>query len=145
MELSRYLRHYAKSVKDKTQLIISAFAKALETIPRQLCSNAGFDATDIIASLRAAHAKGERWMGVDIENEGIVDTLKVSRPSSCLACPSFLTLLLVVLQTFVWEPALVRQNALAAATEAACIVLSVDETVRNPKSEGLPDQGRPNM
>ena len=48
-------------------------------------------------------------------------------------------------QAFVWEPALVRQNALAAATEAAVTVLSVDETVRNPKSEGLPDQGRPNM
>lgn len=88
MELSRYLRYYAKSVKDKTQLIISAFAKALEIIPRQLCSNAGFDATDIVASLRAAHAKGDRWMGVDIENEGVVDTLKVGWPSTCVARPS---------------------------------------------------------
>jgi len=35
---------------------------------------------------------------------------------------------------FVWEPALVKHNAIAAATEAAALVLSVDETVRNPRS-----------
>lgn len=37
---------------------------------------------------------------------------------------------------FVWEPALVKINAITAAAEAACLVLSVDETVRNPRSEG---------
>jgi T-complex protein 1 subunit eta len=36
---------------------------------------------------------------------------------------------------FVWEPTLVKLNALSAATEAACTILSIDETVRNPKSE----------
>ena len=45
--------------------------------------------------------------------------------------------------SFVWEPALVKINALTAATEAACLVLSVDETVRNPKSEGPDGQGGP--
>lgn len=38
-------------------------------------------------------------------------------------------------ESFVWEPALVKLNALTSATEAACLVLSVDETVRNPRSE----------
>lgn len=33
-----------------------------------------------------------------------------------------------------------KRNAIAAATEAACLVLSVDETVRNPQSE-KPQQG----
>lgn len=37
-------------------------------------------------------------------------------------------------EAFVWEPALVKHNAIAAATEAAALVLSVDETVRNPRS-----------
>ena len=41
MELSRYLRHVSKSIKDKTQLIVAAYAKALEVIPRQLAENAG--------------------------------------------------------------------------------------------------------
>lgn len=34
-----------------------------------------------------------------------------------------------------WEPAVVKINALTAACEAACLVLSVDETIRNPKSQ----------
>ena len=38
-------------------------------------------------------------------------------------------------ESYVWEPSLVKVNALTAATEAACLVLSVDETVTNPKSE----------
>jgi chaperonin GroEL (HSP60 family) len=37
--------------------------------------------------------------------------------------------------SFVWEPLLVKVNALKAATEAACTILSIDETVRNPKAE----------
>jgi T-complex protein 1 subunit eta len=36
---------------------------------------------------------------------------------------------------FVWEPEQVRINVLQAATEAACSILSVDQTIRNPKSE----------
>jgi len=36
---------------------------------------------------------------------------------------------------FVWEPEIVRINVLTAATEAACTILSVDRTIRNPKSE----------
>jgi T-complex protein 1 subunit eta len=84
-------------------------------IPRQLCSNAGFDATEIVNQLRACHAKGGLWFGVDIDNEGVCDTY----------------------ESFVWEPALVKRNALSAATEAACLILSIDETVRNAKSESL--------
>ena len=38
-------------------------------------------------------------------------------------------------ESYVWEPSLVKVNAITAATEAACLVLSVDETIRNPKSE----------
>jgi len=118
MELSRYLKLFSKSIKTKVQIVVAAFAKALETIPRQLSENAGFDSTDILNLLRAKHAEEDgRWYGVDIENEGICDTMK----------------------SFVWEPSLVRVNALAAATEAACLILSVDETVKNPQSEGLND------
>jgi T-complex protein 1 subunit eta len=121
MELSRLLREFAPSVGSKQQLIMLAFAKALEIIPRTLADNAGFDSTDVVTDLRARHAKGSQWAGVDIENEGVCDT--------------FLS--------FVWEPALVKLNALASATEAACMVLSVDETIRNPKSQGLGNDNTP--
>ncbi|XP_067138728.1 T-complex protein 1 subunit eta [Centruroides vittatus] len=112
MELSKYLRDYSRTVAGKQQLLIGAMAKALEVIPRQLCDNAGFDATNILNKLRQKHATGGQWYGVDIFNEDITDNYE-----SC-----------------VWEPAVVKINALIAATEAACLILSVDETIKNPKS-----------
>ncbi|XP_078062062.1 T-complex protein 1 subunit eta [Mustelus asterias] len=112
MEISKYLRDYSRTIPGKQQLLIGAYAKALEVIPRQLCDNAGFDATNILNKLRAKHAQGGVWYGVDVNNEDIADNF--------VAC--------------VWEPAIVRINALTAASEAACLILSVDETIKNPRS-----------
>lgn len=108
MEVSAYLHSFAdEKIPHKQQSIIKAFAKALEVIPRQLCDNAGFDATDILNRLRVEHRKGNKWAGVDFVKEGISDNL----------------------EKFVWEPSLVKVNAIQAATEAACLILSVDETI----------------
>lgn len=116
MEISKHLRDYSRSIPGKSQLFINAFAKAMEIIPRQLCDNAGFDAIDILNRLRQKHAmtnnEGQNF-GVDIGTGGVVDTF----------------------EAFVWEPLLVKKNAIQAASEAACLILSVDETVRNPQSE----------
>lgn len=121
MELSRFLRTQAMKVHGKEQLLMLAFAKALEVIPKTLCDNAGFDSTEVLNKLRARHASDDGlWFGVDIENAGICNTW----------------------DRFVWEPALVKTNAISAATEAACMILSVDETVQNPKSE-QPQGGGP--
>lgn len=121
MELSKYLREHAKTIQGKGQIIISAFAKALEVIARQLCENAGFDATNILNKLRQAHAKeGGQWFGVDINNEDLSDNY--------LAC--------------VWEPSIVKINAISSASEAACLILSVDETVKNPRSGQGEAQGQ---
>ena len=58
MELSKFLREYSRNIAGKEQLIIAAFAKALEVIPRQLCDNAGFDSTTCLNKLRQKHATG---------------------------------------------------------------------------------------
>jgi len=58
MELSKYLRDYSRTIAGKEQLLIGAMAKAFEVIPRQLCDNAGFDATNILNKLRQKHAQG---------------------------------------------------------------------------------------
>jgi len=113
MELSKHLREHSRNIAGKQQLIIAAFAKALEVIPRQLCDNAGFDSTNVLNKLRQKHATGGTWHGVDVNSEDIADNF----------------------EAFVWEPALVRINALTAASEAACLILSIDETVQNPKSD----------
>jgi T-complex protein 1 subunit eta len=120
MEISKYLRDYSRTIAGKQQLVIAAFAKALEIIPRQLCDNAGFDATDLLNKLRMRHAKGDTWAGIDIVNEGIRDNL----------------------EAFVWEPVSVKINAIQAATEAACLILSVDETIKNQES-AQPNAGPP--
>ena len=52
MELSRYLREYLKTITGKQQLVINAFAKALEVIPRTLADNSGMDSTDTLNKLR---------------------------------------------------------------------------------------------
>jgi len=123
MELSRYLRQHARTIAGKSQLFINSYAKALEVIPRQLCENAGFDATDVLSKLRQKHGQGEGALyGVDINTGGIIDTYA----------------------NFVWEPAVVKINAITAATEAACLVLSVDETIKNPKSESAQGEGAAN-
>lgn len=108
---------------------MNMFAKALEIIPRTIADNAGLDSLDLINKLRNRHRiysitldKGGSeniYKGIDI-NSGIADNK----------------------DSFVWEPLLVKVNALKAATEAACTILSIDETVRNPKSEQEEQQKR---
>jgi T-complex protein 1 subunit eta len=116
LELSAFIRDHAYSIPGKLQLVMAAFAKALEIIPRQICDNAGLDSTDILNKLRMKHANGDKWYGVDVDGaSGIRDNY----------------------DAFVWEPSLVKINAISSATEAACLILSVDETVRNPQSEAV--------
>lgn len=59
MELSKHIREFSKGVSGKQQLVVRAFARALECIPRALACNAGFDATDILNKLRQKHATGK--------------------------------------------------------------------------------------
>lgn len=61
MELSKHLRDQSLQVAGKEQLIMASMAKAFEVIPRQLCDNAGFDATNILNKLRQKHAKGDDY------------------------------------------------------------------------------------
>eukprot|EP01084_Bolivina_argentea_P311147 538554_1 len=117
MELSRRLREMCRNIYGKQQMVIGGYAKALEVIPRQLATNAGHDATDCLNKIRQKHhtATGNEgiWYGVDILTGGICNTY----------------------ERFVWEPSQVKRNALTSATEAACLILSIDETVTNNESD----------
>jgi len=121
MELSRYLREYARTISGKQQLVINYFARALEVIPMQLATNSGADGAKILNELRQKHAQASpatRWYGVD-----------------CIRCTTT-----DCFADFIWEPMVVKEAALSAACEAACLILSIDETVKNPQSE-KPDAG----
>jgi len=109
------------------QLVVNSFAKALEVIPRTIADNAGLDAIHVLNKLRHKHANEEKYFGVGINSvDGICDAYA----------------------EFIWEPLMVKVNAFAAATEASCIILSIDETITNPKTEEAQrlkkqPQGRP--
>lgn len=112
MEISKFLRDYSRTIAGKEQMIVAALARSFEVIPRQLCENAGFDATDILNKLRQKHSEGGLWYGVDINREDIADNLAAT----------------------VWEPAIVKINSITAASEAACLILCIDETIKAPRS-----------
>lgn len=124
LELSRFLLEYAKTISGKQQRVIEQYAKALEVIPRQLIVNSGGDTTVTLTKLRKKHFDitnpKDRWYGVDCINCDIKDTM----------------------EAFIWEPATVKENALCAAVEAACLILSIDETVTNPQSEQPKGKGK---
>lgn len=114
MEISKHLLQHARSISGKQQLVVNAFAKALEVIPRTLADNAGLDAIAVLNKLRQKHAGDGKWFGVDVNSyNGLLDAY----------------------ESFIWEPLIIKTNALSAACEAACLILSIDETVRNPQSE----------
>jgi T-complex protein 1 subunit eta len=116
MALATTLRSEAKKIQGKQQLVFEAFAEALEVIPRALCENSGFDASEVLNALRQKHYTGgfeARNFGIDVDLGSIHDTFAAK----------------------IWEPASNKRNAIASAVEAACIVLSIDETVKNPQSE----------
>jgi T-complex protein 1 subunit eta len=123
LELSRFLREYSRRIDGKQQIVINYFARALECIPRALAANSGGDATDILNKLRQKHHTGGlegRCFGVDCINIGIFNAY----------------------DNFVWEPIMVKENAIASATEAACVILSIDETVKNQQSEKPMSKGK---
>lgn len=122
MELSKHIRKHSMGISGKEQLVVLAFAKALEVIPKTLAQNSGLDAVEIINKLRQKHdlgSDGATW-GVNCFQGGIIDSYV----------------------NFVWEPSMLKKNVLSAATEAACTVISVDQTVKNPKSEQFQQEER---
>lgn len=107
IEISLGLRDYASTVGGREQLAIEKFADALEVVPRTLAENAGLDPIDIIISLRKAHKDGKKNHGVNVFTGQIEDMWKLG----------------------VIEPIRVGQQAIDSATEAAVMILRIDDVV----------------
>ncbi len=120
VEVAKRLREYATKVGGKEQLAIEAFAKALETLPSTLAENAGLDSIEIMMKLRSAHAKEDGiYSGISIPDGDIVNMLDKG----------------------IVEPASVKQNAIKAATEAATMILRIDDVIAASKLEKEEDKG----
>ena len=107
IEVARRVRNYADSVSGREQLAVEAFADALELVPRVLAENAGLDSIDTLVDLRAAHEDGDETAGLDVFTGEVVDTDDAG----------------------VVESAHAKRQALSSATEAANLVLKIDDII----------------
>ncbi|HEX3001620.1 MAG TPA: thermosome subunit alpha [Methanoregula sp.] len=120
IELSLRLREHAATVGGRAQLAIEAFAASAEIIPRTLAENAGVDAINILVELRSAHQAGKKTVGLDADAKKPADMLKAG----------------------VVEPLRVKTQAISSATEAAVMILRIDDIIASQKSAG-PAGGMP--
>ncbi len=106
-EIALRLRDYATTVGGREQLAIEAFADAVEVVPRTLAENAGLDELDILLSLRRAHKKGDKNAGVNVFTGKIED----------------------MVANHVIEPLRVGTQEIKASTEAAVMILRIDDVI----------------
>ncbi|WP_455278488.1 thermosome subunit beta [[Eubacterium] cellulosolvens] len=120
-EVAKRLREYARKISGRSQLAVFSFSDALESIPMALAENAGLDPVDILVDLRSKHDKGQIWAGIDPLKGKVVDISKIG----------------------VYEPMSVKRQAIASSTEAATMILKIDEMIAVGKSEGGPTPPKP--
>ena len=113
MELVRRLKHFARSLGGKVQLAVEEFANALESIPETLAENAGLDPIDVLTELRKRHEAGAVREGLNLFNNKIEDTF----------------------QAGIIEPIKVKTQAISSASEAAMLILRIDDVLIS-KSKG---------
>ena len=119
-ELSLRLMQWAPSVGGREQLAIEAFARALEIVPLTLAENAGLDPIEILLKLKEEHMKGNISHGIDVVNGRIEDMEKLG----------------------VLEPYLVAKQVIDSATDAAIMILRIDDVIAakpsKPEEKGPP-------
>lgn len=116
------LKDWADSFDGREQLAIKKYAEALETIPLTIAENAGMDPIDTMANLRAKQNQGKKWTGIDARNTKIADMLAID----------------------VVEPIVVKEQIIKSATEAACMILRIDDVIAvsgGPGGGGMPRMG----
>jgi thermosome len=115
------LKEWANNFDGREQLAIKKYAEALETIPLTIAENAGMDPIDTMATLRSKQNQGQKWTGIDARNTKIADMLAID----------------------VVEPIVVKEQIIKSATEAACMILRIDDViaVSGGSGGGMPPMG----
>lgn len=114
--LSIYMESLADTLGSKEQLAVAAFAKSLLIIPKTLAYNSAYDATDLVAKLRAYHNASQKgtdkddfkWTGLDLDNGRVRNNLRAG----------------------VLEPAISKVKSIRFATEAAITILRIDDFIK---------------
>jgi len=108
-EVAKRLREYAVKVGGREQLAIEGFANALEAVPTTLAENAGLDPIDVLVELRSKHEQSgtNPWWGIDVYSGKVKDMRKLN----------------------VIEPLRVKQQVIKSASEAAGMILRIDDVI----------------
>jgi thermosome len=115
-ELAKVLRAYKDTVSGREQVAIELFADALEVIPITLAENAGLDPVNVIVELRSKHKDGEVNAGIDVMTGRVEDMIELG----------------------VIQPKVVTEQILRSASEAACMIVRIDDVISMRKSGGGP-------
>ena len=117
------LKEWSDSFDGREQLAIKRYAEALETIPLTIAENAGMDPIDTMANLRSQQSQGRKWTGIDAKRAKITDMLSQN----------------------VVEPIAVKEQIIKSATEAATMILRIDDViaVSGAPGEGAAPPGMP--
>jgi thermosome len=123
VEVARKLRSYASTVSGREQLAVESFADAVELVPRVLAGNAGLDSIDTLVNIREAHENDDVHAGLNVFTSEVENTFDAG----------------------VVEPAHSKEQALSSATEAANLVLKIDDIIAADElsTSGDGDEGGP--
>lgn len=119
IEIGRNLREFAETVGGREQLAINAFADALEIIPKTLASSSGMNTIDTLVELRSLHEKGKVAYGVGVLKGKCIDMEEAG----------------------VIEPIKIKTQAIQSASEAAEMILRIDDVITASKMGGGTPRG----
>jgi len=112
--LASGLKDWADRFEGREQLAIKKFAEALEIIPLTIAENAGMDPIDTMVTLRAKQSQGKKWTGIDARNTRIADMYLLD----------------------IIEPVAVKEQIIKSATEAASMILRIDDVIASSGAKG---------
>jgi len=123
--LAAELNEWSSSSEGREQLAIKQYAEAFEIIPLTIAENAGMDPIDTIIALRANQSSGKQTMGINAKEGKIGNMFSLD----------------------IVEPLAVKEQIIKSATEAACMILRIDDViaVSGRPSAGGPPPGMPPM
>jgi len=113
IELSKMLREFSKSVQGKEKLALEEFANSLEFVPLTLSENAGLDPIEILTELKTKHENNEKEIGINLLTNKIEN----------------------VRESMIFEPYKVKSQAISSATEAAIMILRIDDVIASKEEK----------
>ena len=129
------LREWSGSLSGRMQLAAYRFADAIETIPITLAENAGMDPLDTQVQLRARVAES---LEKGTSGQGRAETIKAKYGINVIEGR-----VTDLSKQNIFEPLAVKEQVINSATEAACMILRIDDVIAasKPKSEGPAGRG----